>query len=109
VRHAARIAGFNETEDEQELALAHNISATGALFLTGAVYEVTEKVKVTLYLPGGKEKTVTGTVKRCERFVPGRAELWQYQVAVRFDEVVALGGDVDKDSDVKASVEPVER
>jgi len=96
VRHPAKLAAYLEVadDDEQHLGLVANISASGALVLTRAVFELGDGISMRLYLPQGRAQSATGRAVRSERVLDDRADLWPYQVAIEFDSSSEFGGEI---------------
>lgn len=74
---------------DQHSAIIHDLSRSGAFFLTRVLLEVGDRVKLTIFVsrrPQGKVVEVTGKIVRAEIFDLERADVWPYGVAVEFDE-----------------------
>jgi len=95
-RHPAKLAASLEVadDDEQHLGLVANISASGALVLTRAVFELGDGVKMKLYLPQRRALSASGRAVRSERVWDARADLWPYQVAIEFQAGTDFGGEI---------------
>ena len=95
-RHPAKLAAYLEVvdDDEQQLGLVANISDSGALVLTRAVFELGEGINMKLYLPKGRALSAAGRAVRSERVFDDRADLWPYQVAIEFEAGTDFGGEI---------------
>lgn len=92
-RHFALVAAHIDTdaEDADAIAMARNISVTGALLLTRILPDVGETLELQLVLsaePGAERVALSATVVRAEERPPDGIGLWPYLVAVQFDEPV---------------------
>jgi hypothetical protein len=95
-RHPAKIPAYVETQDDetQHLGLVRNISATGALVLTHAVFEPGENVQMALYLSENGPRSTAGEVMRSQRVIDELAEVWPYEIALRFSEPIDFADEV---------------
>ncbi len=84
--------------------MVRDISATGSLVLTRAVFEPTEHIKLTLTIPGGDERSVEGTIRRVEKTPPGVSDIWPYRVAIQFDEAISYADELGELAKVKARI-----
>jgi hypothetical protein len=69
--------------------MLHDISVTGALFLTRTAYEPDEEIDVVLVLGEEHEPSelaVHAKTVRVEEVEEDRRDVWRYRVAVSFDE-----------------------
>lgn len=75
------------SEGGTRIALIHDLSVDGALLFTRKKLAVGDPVTLELDLKGdGKDfKLTTATVVRCERRPFERADVWGYDVGVKFD------------------------
>ena len=86
-RHPAKLPAYLEVADdeEQHLGLVENISVSGTVLLTRAVFELADSVLIKLYMPDGIERSASGRVVRSDKVIDDRADVWPYEVAIEFD------------------------
>ncbi len=83
------IASDKAGDAHQHSAIIHDLSKSGAFFLTRVLLEVGEPLKMVIHFsrkPDDKAYEATGKVVRAEIFEPDRADVWPCGVAVEFDE-----------------------
>jgi len=91
-RQLTCIPAYIEITDESPLvALIHDVSVNGALLLTRRQLEPGERLKMSLYLTGNAKEArpARGRVARCERRDGDRADIWPWEVGVKFDEPIS--------------------
>lgn len=81
----ARIEGLG---DEIRLAVGHDMSQKGCLFVTHRRIDVGTDIKLSVRLPPDAEEEIsfTAQVRRCDKNEADPDGLWPYQIAVEFDE-----------------------
>lgn len=82
----ARIEGGGNTDTT--LAVGHDMSQGGSLFVTNAKLEVGVHIKVHVRIPPdtGDERVLGATVLRCTDNPADPDSLWPFEVAVAFDD-----------------------
>ena len=88
-------AHVESTRASPLIALIRDVSVTGALLLTRCRLERGERLKLNLYMTGNAKegRPTRGRVARCERRSGDRADVWPWEVGVRFDEPISQYAD----------------
>lgn len=84
-------AYIEKDENQTQLALIHDVSTDGALLFTRNKPDIDEPVHLSLYLlaENNVPRPVSGRVVRVEKRAQDRADVWQWEVGVKFDEPIS--------------------
>jgi hypothetical protein len=91
-RQLSCIPAYIESDQETtHLALIHDVSTDGALLFTRTKPEIDDPVHLSLYLlpENSIPRPVSGRVVRVEKRARDRADVWQWEVGVKFDTPIA--------------------
>lgn len=92
-------AHIERSGGSMRMALIRDLSVTGALLLTRTRLEVGDDIRLSLYLAedATRSRPAEGRVIRVEQRTGERADIWHYDVAVRFAEPL-----LDCEDEIKA-------